>query len=192
VSEKQVGSTARHRDRCACRRYRPQGGRLRSALGGYHSARSVPLGCSLRWTRARHAPIADDRIAVRVGQRSVCLGPRPERFQSGSPVKKFTGGLAPLERRDVRGGLRIWSKPQTNQAGRRRQLAGMPERRVAKVRCAAPDAPRGPVEPERRARSRGRSGTSSVVGQAGAVVIALVEHEKLGSVLEAAETGRCG
>ena len=66
----------------------------------------------------------------------------------------------------------------------------MAERRVAEVVGERERLGQVLVEPERARQRPGDLGHFQGVGQPGAVVVALVEHEDLGLVLEPAEGGR--
>ena len=79
---------------------------------------------------------------------------------------------------------------EIGQARVERALAGMPERRVAEVVGERQRLGQVLVEAERAGERAGDLGHFQRVGQPGAVVVALVEHEDLGLVLEAAEGGR--
>jgi hypothetical protein len=69
-------------------------------------------------------------------------------------------------------------------------LARMPERRVADIVREAERLGEVLVEPERAGERPADLGHLDGVGQPGAVVVALVEHEHLGLVLQPAERGR--
>ena len=84
----------------------------------------------------------------------------------------------------------MWSKPPKRQAGVERALAGMAERRMAEVMGQRQRLGEVLVEAERAGERPGDLGHFQRMGQPGAVVVALVEHEDLGLVLQPAERGR--
>ena len=79
---------------------------------------------------------------------------------------------------------------EVREAGIERPLARMPERRVAEVVRQRQRLREVLVEAERARERAGDLGDFQGVGQPRAVMVALVEHEDLGLVLEAAERGR--
>jgi hypothetical protein len=79
---------------------------------------------------------------------------------------------------------------ERRQAGIERALARMTERRVAEIMGERQGLGEVFMETERARDGAGDLGHFQRMGQAGAVVVALMEHEDLGLVLEAAEGGR--
>ena len=79
---------------------------------------------------------------------------------------------------------------EVRQAGVERAFAGMAERRVAEVVGQRQRLGQILVEAERAGQRPGDLGHFQGVGQPGPVVVALMEHEDLCLVLEAAERGR--
>ena len=79
---------------------------------------------------------------------------------------------------------------EIREAGIERALAGMTERRMAKIVRQRERLGEVLVEAERAGKRAGDLGHFQRVGQAGSVVIALMEHEHLGLVLEPAECSR--
>ena len=75
------------------------------------------------------------------------------------------------------------------QAVVQRPLAGMAERRMAEVMGQRQRLGEVLVEPELAGQRAGDLGHFQRMGQPGAVMIALMEHEDLGFVLQAAEGG---
>ena len=74
------------------------------------------------------------------------------------------------------------------QAGVERPLAGMAERRMAEVVGERQRLGQILIEPQLAGERAGDLGHFQGVGQAGAVVIAFVEHENLGFVLQTPES----
>ncbi len=139
----------------------------------------------------RHADVAvfADRLAVRIGQRPVVLDDAFERFPG--EIEAVEGRVAPLDRGDDAQGLRVVVEAaEVGEAGVERTLARMPERRMAEVVGERQRLGQILVEPERARERPGDLRDFERVGQAGAVMVALVEHEHLGLVLEPAERGR--
>ena len=94
-----------------------------------------------------------------------------------------------LERGHQPQGLRVMVEAAVDaQAGIERPLAGMAEWRVAKVVGERQRFRQILVEPQLASERAGDLGHFQSVGQAGAVVIAFVEHENLGFVLQAPES----
>ena len=86
--------------------------------------------------------------------------------------------------------LRVVVEPAMGlQAGIQRPLAGMAERRMAEVMRQRQGLGQILVEAELPGQRAGNLRHFQGVGQPGAVMIALVEHEYLGLVLQAAEGG---
>ena len=79
---------------------------------------------------------------------------------------------------------------EVGEAGVERPLARMAERRVAEVVRQRQRLGEILVEAERAGERPGDLRHFQGVGQPGAVMVALVEHEHLGLVLQAAERGR--
>ena len=79
---------------------------------------------------------------------------------------------------------------EVGEAGIERALAGMAERRMAEVVGERQRFREILVEAERAGQGAGDLGHFQRVGQPGAVMVALVEHEDLRLVLEPAERGR--
>src|SRR5690349_643912 len=76
------------------------------------------------------------------------------------------------------------------EAGVERTLAGVPEGRVAEIVRQRQRFGEILVEPELARQRAGDLGDLQRMGQAGAVMIALMEHKNLGLVLEPAKRGR--
>ena len=133
--------------------------------------------------------IAPDRSAALVRDRSVVLDQAFERFPG--QIEPVELGVAALEPSDHAQSLDVVIEPAVGRkAGVERGLAGMPERRMAKVVSECQGLREVFVEPE-RTRQRARDLRHfQRVGQAGAIVIALVRDKDLGLVLEPTECGR--
>ena len=112
-----------------------------------------------------------------------------ERFPG--EIEAVEGRVAALQRGDDAQGLRIVVEAAIGrEAGVERALAGMAERRMAEIVGQRQRLGQIFVDAE-RARQRPRHLRDfERMGEPGAVVVALVEHENLGLVLEAAEGGR--
>ena len=112
-----------------------------------------------------------------------------ERFPG--EVEAVEGRVAALQRGDDAQGLRIVVEAaEGREAGIERALAGMAERRMAEIVGQRQRLGEVFVDAE-RARQRARHLRDfERMGEPGAVVVALVEHEDLRLVLEAAEGGR--
>ena len=94
-----------------------------------------------------------------------------------------------LERRHHPQGLRVVVEAAMDaQARVERPLAGMAERRVAEVVGERQRLGQILIEPQLAGERAGDLGYFQGVGQAGAVMIAFVEHENLGFVLQAPES----
>jgi iron-sulfur cluster assembly accessory protein len=95
-----------------------------------------------------------------------------------------------LQRRDDAQGLRVVVEPAVSlQAGIQRPFAGMAERRMAEVVRQRQGFRQILVQPELPGQRAGNLRDFEGVGQPGAVMIAFVEHEYLGFVLQAAKGG---
>ena len=139
----------------------------------------------------RNAALAifSGRIALGVGQRPVVLHDPFERFPG--QVQPVEAGIAPVHHGHGAQGLGIVVEAaEVPEAGIERPLAGVPERRVAEVMGERERLGEVLIERQGARERAGDLGDFQGVGQAGAVVVALVEHEHLGLVLEAAERGR--
>ena len=133
--------------------------------------------------------IAAERRAVPVGERAVVLDQAFERFPG--QVEAVEGRVAALQRRHHPQGLGVVIEAAEGaQAIVERALAGMAERRMTEVVGQRQRLGEVLVEAERAGQRARDLRDFERVGQPRAVMIALVEHEHLGLVLEAAEGGR--
>ena len=124
-----------------------------------------------------------------VGERAVVLDQAFERFPG--QVEPVEIGIAPLQRRhDVQRLRVVVEAAEAGEAAVERALAGMAERRMAEVVAERGGLGQVLVEAERAGERAGDLGDLQRVRQAGAEMIALVEHEHLGLVGEPAERGR--
>ena len=124
-----------------------------------------------------------------LGQRTVVLDDPLERFPGQVEAVEF--GIAMFQRRQDVQRLRIVVKAAIGfQALVQRPLAGMAERRVAEIVRQRQRFRQVLVETEVACQSTGYLRDFQRMGEPCPVVIALVEHEDLGLVLEAPERGR--
>ena len=138
----------------------------------------------------RHAVRAvwPDRRAVALGQRSVVLDDAFERLPG--QVESVELRIAVLQRGDDAQRLRIVVEAaMVLQAGIQRPLAGMAERRMAEIMGQRQRLGEVLVEPKLARQRAGDLRDFERMRQPGAVVVALVEHEDLGLVLQPAERG---
>ena len=106
-------------------------------------------------------------------------------------IQSVEAGIAPLERGDHPQGLRIVVEAAAGlEAAIERALAGMAERRVAKIMGERQCLGQVLVQSERARKRAGDLGDLERVGKAGAEMIALVEDEDLGLMRKPAESGR--
>ena len=105
-------------------------------------------------------------------------------------VEAVEVGVAPLQRGHHAQRLRVVVEAaEAGEAPIERALAGMAERRMAEVVAERERLGQILVEPERAGERAGDLGHLQRVGQPGAEMVALVEHEHLGLVGEPAERG---
>ena len=132
--------------------------------------------------------VSADRRAVALGQGPVVLDDAFERLPG--QVEPVEIGIAVFQRGHDPQRLGIMVEAAMRlQAGIQRPLAGVAERRVAEVMGQRQRLGEVLVEPELARQRAGDLGHFQGMRQAGAVMIALVEHEHLGLVLEPAKGG---
>ena len=128
-------------------------------------------------------------MAGAIGERAVVLDQAFERLPG--EIEPVEVGVAPLQRGHDAQRLRVVVEAaEGREAVIERALAGMAERRMAEVVAERERLGQVLVEPERAGERAGDLGDFQGVGQAGAEMIALVEHEHLGLVRQPAERGR--
>ena len=159
------------------------------ALGKLHNCRS----CRARIVedRLRHAvlAVAGQRLARAVGERAVVLDQPLQRLPG--EIEPVEGRIAALQRGHHAQRLRIVIEAaERREAFVERALAGMAERRMAEIVGQRQRLGQILVEAERTGQRAGDLRHFERVGEPGAVMVALVEHEHLGLVLEPAEGGR--
>ena len=105
-------------------------------------------------------------------------------------IEPVEPGVAAFQRSDHAQGLRIVVEAAVGrEAAVERALAGMAERRMAEIVGERERLGEVLVEPERAGERARDLGDLEGVGQPGAEMVALVEHEDLGLVREPAEGG---
>jgi len=145
---------------------------------------------AVRVTFGKNAAVAipPDRRPAAVGQRAVVLDDALQRFPGQIEPVEF--GIAMLQRGDDAQGLGVVIEPAMGlQAGIQRPLAGVAERRMAEVMGQGQGLREILIEAELPGQRTGDLRHFERVAQAGAVMIAFVEHEYLGFVLQAAKCG---
>ena len=140
-------------------------------------------------TRGRpRSAIALDRPAGAVGERAVVLDQAFQRLPG--EIEPVEVGVAPLQRgHDVQRLRVVVEAAEAGEALVERALAGVAERRMAEVVAERGGLGQVLVEAERAGERAGDLGDFQGVGQPGAEMIALVEHEHLGLVGEPPERG---
>ena len=139
----------------------------------------------------RHAAIAipPDRRPAPVGQRAVVLDDAFQRFPGQVEPVEF--GIAMFERGQHAQRLGVVIESAMGlQAGIERAFPGVPERRMTEVMGQRQRLREILVQAKLARQCAGNLRYFERMGQPGAVMIALVEHEDLGFMLEAAEGGR--
>ena len=165
------------------------GAALRLGAGIAPELEVVPARIVGDGARQAALAIARDRMPGAVGQRAVVLDQAFERLPG--QIEPVEIGVAPLQRRhDVQRLRVVVEAAERREAVVERALAGMAERRMAEVVAERRGLGQVLVEPERAGERAGDLGHFQRVGQAGAEMVALVEHEHLGLVGEPAERGR--
>src|SRR6266700_964240 len=132
--------------------------------------------------------ITSDRGAASLRQRPVVLDDTLERFPSQVEPVEF--GIAMFQRCDDAQALRVMVKPAMGfEAGVQCPLAGVAERRMAEVVSQRQRFRKVLVKTELPGQRAGDLRHLQRMREPGAVMIAFVEHEYLGFVLQAAEGG---
>src|SRR4029077_6329403 len=133
--------------------------------------------------------ILADRLAVRIGQRPVVLDDTFERLPG--EIEPVECRIAPLGRGDRAQRLCIVIEAaEVSEAGIERPLSRMPERRMPEVVREGKRLGEILVETERAGERTGDLGDLQGVGEPGAIMIPLMDHEHLRLVLQPAERGR--
>ena len=126
--------------------------------------------------------ITPDRCTVSLSQRPIVLDDALQCFPGQVEPVEF--GIAMLQRRNDTQGLRIVIEPAMGlHAGIQRPFAGMAKRRMAEVMRQRQRLRQILIQTELPGQRAGDLCHFERVGQPGAVMIALVEHEDLGFVL---------
>ena len=135
------------------------------------------------------AAIAPERATLAVRQRAVVLDQPFQRLPG--QVQAVELRIAPLQHGHHAQGLGVVVEAaERGEAGVERTLAGMAERRMAEIVGERQRLGQVLVEAERAGERARDLGHLERMGEPRAVMVALVEHEDLGLVLEAAERGR--
>src|SRR5258706_12549354 len=141
------------------------------------------------------SPYGDAVLEIRSGRGAASLAQRPvvldytlERFPGQVKPVKF--GIAMFQRRDDAQALRVVVEPAMRfEASIQRPLAGVAERRMAEVVGQGQRFREVLVKTELPGQGAGELRHFERGGEPGAVMIAFVEHEDLGFVLQASEGG---
>ncbi len=133
--------------------------------------------------------IGAKRRPLPVGERAIVLDQTFQRLPG--EIEPVEARIAALERGHHAQGLRIVIEAAKRfEAFVERTLAGMAERRMTEIVGERQRLGQILVEAERAGQRAGDLRHFERVGEAGAVMVALVEHEDLRLVLEPAEGGR--
>src|SRR4051812_42577594 len=129
--------------------------------------------------------IAPDRHSRTIGERAVVFDQSLERFPA--QIESVEGGIAALKRRHRAQRLRIVVEAaERGQATVQRALAGVPEWWMAEVVRERERLGEILVKAERTRKRAADLGDLQRMGEPGAEMVALVEHEDLRLVREAA------
>ncbi|MGY2936177.1 hypothetical protein ACVWZ6_005779 [Bradyrhizobium sp. GM6.1] len=132
--------------------------------------------------------ITPGRRTAAIGQRAVVLDDALQRFPGQVEPVEF--GIALFQGRNDAERLGVVIEAaKILQAGVQRPLAGVPERRMAEIVGERQGFREVLVQPELPGQRAGDLRHLQRMGQPGAVVVALVEHEHLGLVFQPAERG---
>src|SRR5258708_6746619 len=132
--------------------------------------------------------VASDRGAAWYGQRAIVLDDALQRFPGQVEPVEF--GIAMFQRCDDAQALRVMVEPAMGfQTGIQRALAGVAERRMAEIMGQRQRFRKILVETKLPGQRAGDLRHFERVGQPGAVMIAFMEHEYLGFVLQAPKRG---
>ncbi len=130
--------------------------------------------------------IAGERRAIAIGERAIVLDQAFECLPG--QVQTIKVRVAPLERGHHAQSLRIVIETaERRQASIQRALAGMAKRRVAEVVSERQRLGQILIEPQPPRQRASNLGDFKRMGEARAIMVALVENENLGFVLEPAE-----